>query len=318
VSKSVETTAKKLPQHSVLQESGRYHLFVMQACPWSHRTVLTRVLKGLEDVISISYVKCTWDAQALWECSAVSDIERDVSFWSISKLSRRNRGAGSNNKKDGSNDAIFRKFKELILDRINGPVKVPVLWDKKNNSVVSNKSVEIMRILNSNFNKFARRPKLNLFPKGNKEKNKDVNEWIHNAVNVGVYRCGCATVQHNYDEAVEELTEALDKAEKFVKKRGFIAGKYLTESDIRLFVTLIRLDEVYRVRFKANTRRISQMPGLLTYVRDIYKVKNVSETCDMNEIKRAYYGARSETAIVPRGEGFIQLLEKKPSKKGGN
>jgi len=286
-----------------IQEKGRYHLFVTHACPWSHRTSVVRALKGLDDVIGMSYVNCTWDPLSVWDAGFESEVESDASFWSISD-------SICNKATEDSDDLVFQTFRETVLENLNGPIQVPVLWDKHKMCIISNSSVEIMWILNFEFNKWAKRPKLNLFPRESKLNN-DVNQWLHKAINVGVYRCGVATSQENYDEAVDELTVALDKADAIVKKGGFLTGKRLTESDIRLFVTLIRFDEVYRVHFKTNTRRISKMSGLLTYVRDIYQVKQVKQTCDMGAIKKAYYGARAEVGIVPRGEGFLELLEKR-------
>mmetsp|Transcript_20040 Transcript_20040/g.23944 ORF Transcript_20040/g.23944 Transcript_20040/m.23944 type:complete len:445 (-) Transcript_20040:2074-3408(-) len=286
-----------------IQECGRYHLFIAHACPWSHRTSVVRALKGLEDVIGMSYVNCIWDPLSLWDSRFKSEVESDVSFWSITDSIHEKSTEDSE-----SEELIFQAFKDEVLDMINGPIQVPVLWDKRKKCIISNSSVEIMWILNFEFNKWAKQAKLNLFPPGSKGKNDDVNQWIHNSINIGVYRCGVATSQDNYDEAVNELTRALDKADAIVKKRGFLAGKSLTESDIRLFVTLIRFDEVYRLLFKTNTRRISKMSGLLTYARDIYQVKKVKETCNMGAIKKAYYGARTEVGIVPRGEGFLEIL----------
>lgn len=286
-----------------IQEKGRYHLFVAHACPWSHRTSVVRALKGVDDVIGMSYVNCTWDPLSVWDAGFESEVESDASFWSISDSIIYDEAT------EDSDDLVFQTFREAVLEKLNGPIQVPVLWDKRKKCIISNSSVEIMWILNFEFNKWAKRPKLNLFPPGS-QVNNDVNQWLHKAINVGVYRCGVATSQENYDEAVEELTVALDKADAIVKKRGFLAGKYLTESDIRLFTTLIRFDEVYRVQFKTNTRRISKMSGLLTYVRDIYRIKKVKQTCNMGAIKKAYYGARAEVGIVPRGDGFLELLEK--------
>jgi len=187
---------------------------------------------------------------------------------------------------------------------------VPILWDKKEKAVLSNSSVEIMKIFNSKFNQWAKRPKLNLFPRKN-AKQKSVNDWLSASINHGVYRCGVAPSQELYDNAIDDVTTALQKAEKVVKKKGFLTGDRLTESDVRLFVTLIRFDEVYRILFNVNTKQISRMSGLFNYTRDIYQIGGVKETCDLNKIKSQYYSVNDagNGFIIPRGSSFMQLLE---------
>jgi len=286
-------------------ETGRYHLIVSHACPLSHRTLVVRALKGLQDAISASFVDCSWDPQLVWDPSVVSNPDNDVSFWSI-----------ADSKDDSSNvseDDIFRVFQSTYLNKEDDAIRVPVLWDKTKKKVVSNTSAEIMRMLNFDFNKWARRPKLNLYPVGNKKESDDIDQWVHDAILVGVYRCGLAESQHQYDEAIDNLTEALDKVDRIVRKRGFLTGSKLTGSDVRLFVVLLRLDEIYRIIFKVNTRRIATMPGLLEYVRDIYHVKGMKDVCDIAAMKKEYFGARAQGEfIIPCGGTFMKLLEAEP------
>ena len=281
-------------------DKGRYHLFVSNACPWSHRTLVVRTLKGLEDVISFTTLDCSWEPQPLWNTNAVSNPNEDVSFWSINPTSE-------------NKDETYKVFKKMYIDKQKSSTRVPVLWDKISKKVVSNSSSDIMRMLNFDFNKWARRPKLNLFPAAKKTESDEINRWLHRDISVGVYRCGLATSQFKYDEAASILTEALDKANELVSKRGFLIGEKLTESDVRLFVTLVRFDEIYRVLFKTNTRSIASTPGLLEYVRDIYNVKGIKDVCDISAMKAEYFGARAKgDYIIPRGNGFAELLKVEP------
>lgn len=296
---------RPLHQPIIVRENDRYHLFVTKACPWSHRTLIVRALKGLQGAITVSFVKCTWDPQSLWESFVVKNVHLDHSFWAI------------DNENGNENDSIFYTFKEQFLDkqqRDHGSVHLPILWDKKNHVVVSNNSLDIMRILNFEFNKWSKRSKLDLFPAEKQEETERVNALVHNKINIGVYRCGLATTQDRYEAAIKDLTDALEEVDEIVRKRGFLSGKRLTESDVRLFATLFRFDEVYRIIFKTNTKMVSNTPGLLNYVRDIYNIKGVKEMCDMDAIKTQYFGARAESGvfIVPRGPGFMDLLQKQP------
>jgi putative glutathione S-transferase len=281
-------------------EKERYHLFVSHACPWSHRVLIVRALKGLEDTVGVSYIKCSWTPQPLWDASITENPDKDVSFWSIDK----DHGAGD--------DDVFATFKASFLTESRQRTKVPVLWDRITKTVVGNTSSEIMWRMNFDFNKWARKPKLNLFPAGKRGEIEDTNRWLHDALSVGVYQCGLATSQQQYNNAIHNLTDALDKANMIVQTRGFLNGSKLTASDLRLFVVLIRMDEIYRVLFQTNTRRISAMPGLMDYMRDIYHAKGVKETCDVNAMRIEYFSARTEKGrefIIPRGGMFMKLLD---------
>ena len=283
-------------------ERERYHLFVSYACPWSHRALIMRAVKGLEDTIGISYIKCSWKPQPLWNTATVANPDNDVSFWSI------------NEDNEAVDDEVLAVFRVNYLTKSKNCTKVPVLWDRKTKTVVGNTSAEIMWMLNFNFNKWAKKPKLNLFPAGRKGEIDETNRWLHDSLSVGVYQCGLATSQHQYDDAIQNLTDALDKAEQIIQKRGFLNGNKLTASDVRLFVVLIRMDEIYRVLFHTNTRRVSSLPGLMEYVKDIYHVKGVRETCDVDAMKIEYFGARTEKGrefIIPHGGVFMKMLDER-------
>ncbi len=256
-------------------------------------------------------MRCKWDPIPLWgdsegdgtSTSTVDiDVNNETSFWSISKENYND------------NDDAFESFKIHYLDQEMstsnlGPIsiRVPVLWDKKEKRVVCNRCTDMMRVLNFEFNMCSKRPKLNLFPAGFKRENEDIDKWIHEKLFIPIYKCGLCRSQSQYDEAIQQVTDGLDRAEQIVKKRGFLAGQKLTESDLRLFVLLLRFDEVYRILFKVNTRMVEKMTGLMDFMRDIYSVKGVVETCDMEKIKREFYGATATTFIVPRGR-FVELL----------
>ncbi len=280
---------------SIVGEKGRYHLFVSHACSWSHRCLVVRALKRLQNVVSISYVDCVWAPQQLCKNDAAVDTDRDISFWLISG-------------KNPDYDPTFNSFKRHFLKSQEGKIRVPILWDKSQNKVVSKESTEIMKILNFEFNEWSRRPRLNLFPAGFKQENEKINQWLHEKLYLGIYRSGLATTQEQYDQAIHNVTGALDEADRIVRERGFLTGGKLTESDVRLFVVLLRFDEVYKVLFKVNSRAILHMPGLMEFCRDIYQVKGMKEVCNFDCIKREFYGAKGGIFIVPRGGKFISAL----------
>jgi len=189
---------------------------------------------------------------------------------------------------------------------------VPILWDKKTKTIVSNESADIIQMLNSEFNEFAKNPGLDLNPTDMKESMDSVNEWIYTDFNNGVYRCGFAKTQDAYNKAVASLTVAFDKIDGILQKSRFIAGNRFTLADVRLFVTLLRFDEVYTCYFKANTRMVSHTPAILNYVREIYQMPGVKETVVMDQIKIHYYTSHPNFnyfAIVPMGMDFVGKLE---------
>jgi len=292
-------------------EANRYHLYVSHACPWAHRTVLVVALKGLENVIGMTYVHPTWQYTKPGE-----DEHRGWVFGSNDgQYLTSTSGSGSFPTSWGEEDPIMgAKAIRDIYERVNdstGRYILPVLWDKKLNTIVSNESSEIIRMLNLEFNEYASNPDLDLYPVTLAEKIDEINHWIYPSFNNGVYRCGLASTQECYDVAIDELTEAFDKIDLILQNQRFIAGDKLTEADVRLFVTLIRFDEVYDIYFKTNTRSVSKSPAVLNYVREIYQMDNVAKTVDMDMIKAHYYTSHVELnkySIIPRGVNFVGLL----------
>jgi glutathionyl-hydroquinone reductase len=192
-----------------------------------------------------------------------------------------------------------------------GKYTVPILWDKAKGTIVSNESAEIIRMFNSEFNEFAGAPDLDLRPEELSKAIDEVNSWVYDNINNGVYRCGFAKSQTAYDKAINDLTEAFDKVDQILQKQRFIAGDRFTEADVRLFVTLVRFDEVYTVYFKCNTRSVTTTPAILNYCREVYQMMGVKETVDMEQIKLHYYASHPNLnfySIVPKGNDFIELL----------
>ncbi len=300
-SESYKTDRPILKTPKFVPDTGRYHLFVSHACSWSHRTLIVRALKGLESTVGVTYVKCKVVGKDLIDATDVKERKRDISFWAITGCV-------------DDRDVKFRDFKVNFMDKHEDrTTRVPVLWDTVTKKIVTCRSTDIDWLFNFDFNRFARRPKLNLYPPGTKREIDEINRWIHDSLTVGIYQCGIATSQKEYDDANDHLTRTLDRAETIVRKRGFLTGQKLTEADIRLFVYLIRFDEIYRVLFKTNTRRIETMPGLLEYVKDIYHVKGIKDVCNIKTMKTEYFGAlvrEGDPFIVPQGS-FHNILERK-------
>jgi putative glutathione S-transferase len=277
---------------------------------------MTRALKGLEDVISITVVMPVWqrtnpnDTHIGWMFADHSDSNNIV---------RNPAGEGgpfpasypSNEADPIFNAKSVREIYEKVNDK-DGKYSVPILFDKKLKTIVSNESSEIIQMLNSQFNEYASCPEVDLEPEDMKEAMASVDSWIYQSLNNGVYKCGFAQTQEAYDAAIDELTLAFDRAEDILSRQRFIAGNRFTLSDIRLFVTLLRFDEVYAVYFKTNTRSVANSPALLNYCRDIYQMPGVAETVDMHQIKEHYYCSHPELnkfSIVPRGPDFERLLK---------
>jgi putative glutathione S-transferase len=261
-------------------EAGRYHLYVSLACPWAHRTVIFRKLKGLEKVISLSVVS--------------PDMLKDG--WTF-------------NKEEGSTgDEVNGKSKlsEIYLlanPRYSGRVSVPVLWDKKRKTIVNNESSEIIRMLNSAFDALTDM-RADYYPQALRKEIDTVNGLVYPNINNGVYRAGFATTQAAYEEAFRNLFDALDEVEQRLSQQRYLVGNAITEADWRLFTTLIRFDAVYYSHFKCNWRRIADYPNLSNYLRDLYQVPGVAETVSLGQIKRHYYGSQRQvnpTGIVPIG-----------------
>jgi len=297
-------------------EKDRYHLYVAYACPWAHRTLITRAVKGLEDVISVTKVMPVWqrtkpddpnDMHCGW---MLADPDGEPHTNSIGLG-----GPFPASHPENSPDPYFgaksvREIYEKCGDT-GAKYSVPVLYDKKLKTIVSNESAEIIQMLNSQFNDFAKHD-IDLAPEDMKSSMKEVDEWIYPTINNGVYRCGFAKSQKAYNVAIDELTASFDKLEKLLSTRRYIAGDRFTLSDIRLFVTLVRFDEVYVVYFKTNTRAVEHSPVLLNYCREIYQMPGVADTVNMHQIKEHYFCSHPDLnkySIVPRGRDFVKLLE---------
>ncbi|GLJ42717.1 hypothetical protein SUGI_0885580 [Cryptomeria japonica] len=276
-------------------ESGRYHLYISYACPWASRCYAILKLKGLDDAISISSVKPKWERTKEGE---------DHFGWTFPNSEDEDPGAIP----DILNGAkTIRELYELASSNYSGKYTVPVLWDKKRKTIVNNESSEIIRMLNTEFNDIAIYPNLDLYPPHLQTQIDEVNNWIYNPINNGVYRCGFATNQRPYEQAFNELFDALDKCEEILSNQRYICGNVFTEADVRLFVTLIRFDEVYVVHFKCNKKMIREYPNLFNYTKDIYQIPGISSTVNMDHIKRHYYGSHPSInphGVVPLGSGI--------------
>ena len=258
-------------------ESGRYHLYVSYACPWAHRTLIFRALKGLEAHISID---------------VVHPILGDDG-WTFA----------TDDAPGATGDTLYGK--QLLRDtylhndpKTTGRVTVPVLWDKETERTVSNESAEIIRMFNSSFDGITGN-RLDFWPEALRAEIDEVNERVYFTVNDGVYKAGFATAQTAYEEAVAELFATLDWLEERLARRRYLLGDRITEADWRLFTTLVRFDPVYFGHFKCNVRRLVDYPNLWAYTRELFQWRGVAETVRMNHIKPHYY--RSHCSINPAG-----------------
>ena len=261
-------------------EPNRYHLFVSYACPWAHRTLIFRKLKKLEEIISVTVVKPDmlengWEFET--EDPTLSALDLDVSY--------------------------LHQVYSTANPNYSGRVTVPVLWDKKNRTIVSNESSEIIRMLNSSFGAHSD-VEYDFYPMDLRNQIDSINETVYENINNGVYRCGFATTQSAYEEAFTNLFGALDQIETVLSKQRYLVGSRITEADWRLFTTLIRFDAVYFGHFKTNRNRIVDFPNLSNYVRELFQVPGIKETVRLDHIKRHYYFSHktvNPTGIVPLG-----------------
>jgi len=311
---SLEPDAKFPP------ESGRYHLYASYACPGSHRALIVRALKGLEQAISVTVVHPTWRHT---NRKNSEDRHRGWVFGDPTGEPFANtigRGGPFPPAYPGNEpDPIFNAYSvREIYERASdtsGKYTIPFLWDKKLNTIVNNESSDIAYMLNSCFNDFASNPVLDLFTEDDEkgmDKLNEVSEWLYPLMIHGVYRCGFAKSQSDYDMAIEELTAAFDKADAILSRQRYLTGDILTDADIRLFVTLLRFDEVYAFYFKANTRLVMLTPSLLNFCREVFQIPGVADTCRMEQIKAHFFGSHAEWnkySVIPRGLGFIELLD---------
>lgn len=262
-------------------ERGRYHLYVSLACPWAHRTVITRKLKKLEDAIGMTVV----------------DPVRDERGWAFAD--------GPGFWHDPINGFKFLSEAYKATDPgYNGRVTVPVLWDKKTHRIVSNNDDAIMRMLETEFDAVGDGGALDLYPKEHRDEIDALNEWIYETFNNGVYRAGFATSQRAYEGAAYRVFDTLDKLEERLASRRYLLCDRPVETDWRAFVTLIRFDAVYYGHFKCNLRRIVDYANLWGYLRDLYQYDGVAQTVNFDHIKRHYYYTHDDinpTRIVPIG-----------------
>ena len=261
-------------------EPGRYHLYVSLACPWAHRTLIMRALKGLEDMISVSVVH--------W-------LMREDG-WTFAE--------GPGVIPDNLNNAKYlHQVYTAAQTDYSGRVTVPILWDKQQGIIVNNESSEIIRILTGAFDEVGAKPG-DYYPDELRARIDAVNARVYDGLNNGVYKAGFATSQSAYDEAVAQVFDTLDWLEELLSRQRYLAGTQLTEADIRLFTTLVRFDEVYHGHFKCNRRRIVDYPNVWAFTREMYQLSGVAETVNMEHIKRHYYESHdtiNPTGIVPVG-----------------
>lgn len=266
-------------------EKDRYHLYVSYACPWAHRTLIFRKLKKLEDIISVSVVHPYMDEKG-WSFDADYPAATGDTLYQKKRM----------------HDLYVKAQPDYT-----GVVTVPVLWDKKKETIVNNESSEIIRMLNSAFNHLiddesARQ--LDLNPEDKRQAIDEINSLVYDNINNGVYRTGFATTQEAYESAFHSLFNALDKVEDILDKQRYLTGSVITEADWRLFVTLIRFDAVYVGHFKCNKQRIFDYPNLFNFMLELYQWPGVAETTFLDHIKDHYYTSHemiNPTRIVPLG-----------------
>ena len=261
-------------------EADRYHLYVSLACPWAHRTLIYRSLKGLEDMIQVSVVHW-YMADNGWTFQAGDGVVADPLH----------------------NAEFMHQIYTAAMPDYSGRVTVPVLWDKKTNTIVSNESPEIIRMFNSAFDAVGAKAG-DYYPEELRAEIDAINNRVYESLNNGVYKCGFATTQEAYEEAIEPLFATLEWLENRLSLKRYLTGSIITEADWRLFTTLVRFDPVYVGHFKCNLKRVVDYPNLSGYVRDLYQQPGVSDTVNMQHIKDHYYTSHESinpSRVVPKG-----------------
>lgn len=256
-------------------EADRYHLYLSLACPWAHRTLIMRKLHGLEEAITISIVD-SYMGDDGWAFSSNAGCIPDMV--------------------NGCN--LLRDVYLKADPKFTGRVTVPVLWDKEKKTIVNNESKETMRILDTEFGAFAKSNE-NYYPQKLRKNIDEAIEKIYIPINNGVYRAGFATTQEAYGEAVTELFEALDYWDDHLSKHRYLCGDVITEADWCLFTTLIRFDLVYYTHFKCNVKHIYEYRSMWNYLKELYQLPGVSETCNFEHIKNHYF--KSHPTVNPHG-----------------
>lgn len=255
-------------------EAGRYHLYVSLACPWAHRTLIFRKLKELESLISVSIVSPKMPDETGWSFKTDEGSTGDTLL---------------------HKDFLWQVYTEAD-PHYTGRVTVPVLWDKKTKTIVSNESAEIIRMFNSAFNELTGNTD-DYYPEALRGRIDEINARVYDDINNGVYKAGFATTQEAYQEAAKKLFDALDWVEGLLGDNAYLTGDSVTEADWRLFTTLVRFDAVYFGHFKCNLRQIADYPNLSHYLKALYEVPGVKETVDIGHIQTHYYW--SHTTINP-------------------
>ncbi|MFC3120632.1 glutathione S-transferase family protein [Agaribacter flavus] len=261
-------------------ESGRYHLYVSLACPWAHRTLIFRKLKSLEAHIGVSIVSPDMLSNG-WEFGDYDGATGDALF-NFEYMHQ-----------------VYTKAEPEVTTRVT----VPVLWDMKTNTIVSNESADIIRMFNSAFNDLTGNQD-DYYPNELQSSIDEINDFVYHSINNGVYKAGFATTQEAYSDAVVALFKALDKVEEILAIRPYLTGDSITEADWRLFTTLIRFDPVYVGHFKCNLRRIADYPNIYEYMKALYQIEGVAETVNFDHIKRHYYYSHTTinpSQVVPKG-----------------
>lgn len=276
----------------VSSEVGRYHLYAALACPWAHRALIVRALKGLEDAVRVSVASPGLNGP--WEFSVST----------CNSLSNSSTAGHLRPTVDNANGC--KTLKEVYARRkggsgYDGRATVPMLWDTLRNDVVNNESADIIDILNSDFNQVAKFPQLDLSPPFLRDQIQRWNDIIYPNINNGVYRCGFAQSQGAYEIAVQCLFDTLDSLEVHLADSRYLCGDILTLADVRLFTTLFRFDPVYHILFKCSKKKLSEYPNLYGYMLDIYQMPGVATTCDLQAIMDGYY-----RILFPLNPGGIQ------------
>ncbi|MCW8886230.1 MAG: glutathione S-transferase family protein [Motiliproteus sp.] len=261
-------------------EPDRYHLYVSLACPWAHRTLIFRAIKGLEKIVSVSVVHPYMGDQG----------------WSFKRT------AGSDGDSVNNLDFLHQIY-TLCDPQYSGRVTVPVLWDKQQRRIVSNESAEIIRMFNTAFDELGATPG-DYYPEALSEEIDELNSLIYDRLNNGVYKAGFATSQEVYQQEVEQLFVAMEYLELRLANQRYLVGSHLTEADWRLFTTLIRFDSVYHGHFKCNLKQLKDYPNLWAYTRELYQKPGISNTVNLRQIKAHYYGSHltiNPTGVIPAG-----------------
>lgn len=296
--------------------ANRYHLYISYACPWANRCLAMLHLKGLQHVVGVTSVHPVWQKTkptnpadphfgwAFYDSSSGEALKNPHGYGSFSPLGcEPDRVAGA---------GYIRDLYEMSHD-VHKKYSVPVLWDTQQHCIVNNESSEIVRMFNSNFKSYTTGPYAHhdFYPEAHRATIDEINAWVYDGINDGVYKCGFAKSQRAYDEAVTTLFGALDRVEAILASSRYIAGSALTEADIRLFMTLVRFDEVYTVYFKCNVKNLFEYPSIRQYMREIFQLPGLAQTINMEHIKMHYYASHptlNAYAIIPRGRDALADL----------